>query len=117
MRPRGSHVRTTEIRRLHLVFQQGCSLRQASAPGIVAIIARDAPLTTDQGADATGLSFPPAFKHDAGFTPLVGDARPSKDGFRQAWLKVADVSSQSTLPSLRAMKPSRLAAMWIVTRE
>src|SRR5882757_592495 len=27
------------------------------------------------------------------------------------------VSSQSTLPSFRAMKPSRLAAMWIVTRE
>src|SRR6185369_15621114 len=29
----------------------------------------------------------------------------------------SDVSSQSTLPSLRAMKPSRLAAMWIVMRE
>src|SRR4029077_938531 len=29
----------------------------------------------------------------------------------------SDVSSQSTLPSFRAMKPSRLAAMWIVTRE
>src|ERR1041385_4990432 len=27
------------------------------------------------------------------------------------------VSSQSTRPSFRAMKPSRLAAMWIVTRE
>src|SRR5262249_35296053 len=26
-------------------------------------------------------------------------------------------SSQSTLPSFRAMKPSRLATMWIVTRE
>src|SRR5262252_8245319 len=31
--------------------------------------------------------------------------------------KVSDVSSQSTLPSFRAMKPSRLAAMWIVTRD
>src|SRR6476469_1988844 len=29
----------------------------------------------------------------------------------------SEVSSQSTLPSFRAMKPSRLAAMWIVTRE
>src|SRR5262249_10159961 len=29
----------------------------------------------------------------------------------------SEVSSQSTRPSLRAMKPSRLAAMWIVTRE
>src|SRR6516225_7632993 len=31
--------------------------------------------------------------------------------------KLSDVSSQSTLPSFLAMKPSRLAAMWIVTRE
>src|SRR5436190_22947203 len=29
----------------------------------------------------------------------------------------SEVSSQSTLPSLRATKPSRLATMWIVTRE
>src|SRR5262249_50700284 len=29
----------------------------------------------------------------------------------------SEVSSQSTLPSFRAMKPSRLAAMWMVTRE
>src|SRR5262250_2003233 len=29
----------------------------------------------------------------------------------------SDVSSQSTLPSFLAMKPSRLAAMWIVTRD
>src|SRR6516165_987642 len=29
----------------------------------------------------------------------------------------SEVSSQSTLPSFRAMKPSRLATMWIVTRE
>src|SRR5882672_301139 len=29
----------------------------------------------------------------------------------------SEVSSQSTLPSFRATKPSRLAAMWIVTRE
>src|SRR5258706_4285044 len=31
--------------------------------------------------------------------------------------KSSAVSSQSTRPSRRAMKPSRLAAMWIVTRE
>src|SRR3954471_22228068 len=31
--------------------------------------------------------------------------------------KVSEVSIQCTLPSLRAMKPSRLAAMWMVTRE
>src|SRR5215475_5441955 len=30
--------------------------------------------------------------------------------------KWSEVSSQSTLPSFLAMKPSRLAAMWIVTR-
>jgi hypothetical protein len=30
---------------------------------------------------------------------------------------LSDVSIQSTLPSLRAMKPSTLAAMWIVTWE
>src|SRR5260221_9254766 len=29
----------------------------------------------------------------------------------------SEVSSQSTRPSFRAMKPSRLAAMWIVTFE
>jgi hypothetical protein len=29
----------------------------------------------------------------------------------------SEVSSQSTLPSLRAMKLSRLAAIWIVRRE
>src|SRR6186713_2342232 len=29
----------------------------------------------------------------------------------------SEVSSQSTRPSFRAMKPSRLAAMWIVTCE
>src|ERR1043166_8306145 len=29
----------------------------------------------------------------------------------------SEVSIQSTLPSFRAIKPSRLAAMWIVTRE
>src|SRR6187401_374821 len=31
--------------------------------------------------------------------------------------KWSEVSSQSTLPFFRAMKPSRLAAMWIVTRD
>src|SRR5262245_15949330 len=31
--------------------------------------------------------------------------------------KLSEVSSQSTRPSFRAMKPSRLAAMWIVTRD
>src|SRR5882762_9395941 len=30
---------------------------------------------------------------------------------------LSEVSSQSTRPSLRAMKPSRLATMWMVTRE
>src|SRR5689334_7287128 len=30
--------------------------------------------------------------------------------------KSSEVSSQSTRPSFRAMKPSRLAAMWMVTR-
>src|SRR5687768_8803316 len=29
----------------------------------------------------------------------------------------SEVSSHSTRPSFRAMKPSRLAAMWIVTRD
>src|SRR6185295_8608777 len=31
--------------------------------------------------------------------------------------KWSDVSSQSTLPSFLAMKPSRLDAIWIVTRD
>src|ERR1019366_2372881 len=30
---------------------------------------------------------------------------------------VSEVSSQSTLPSFRAMKPSRLATMWMVTQD
>jgi hypothetical protein len=60
---------------------------------IYAIIADDAPLTDADGADATSASFPPAFRADAltdpsALEPLAADARPGKDGFRNAWLKV-----------------------------
>jgi hypothetical protein len=71
---------------------------------IFAIMTDDAPVATTDGADATELSFPAAFKgerHDAGFTPVVGDARPGKDGFRHAWLKVAAGIAGTNLGSLQ----------------
>ncbi|MGH6952124.1 MAG: toll/interleukin-1 receptor domain-containing protein, partial [Vitreimonas sp.] len=60
---------------------------------IFAIIADDAPSQAEDGADATPLCFPPALRGDAlrdraSLEPLAADARPSKDGFRNAWLKV-----------------------------
>lgn len=58
---------------------------------IFAILHPEAPNTDDKGADATALSFPPAFRGEGlegGLEPIAGDARPTKDGFRNAWLKV-----------------------------
>jgi hypothetical protein len=60
---------------------------------IFAIIAEDAPIVDETGADATPLSLPPAFRGDAltdpnALEPLAADARKGKDGFRNAWLKL-----------------------------
>jgi tetratricopeptide (TPR) repeat protein len=59
---------------------------------IFAIIPDTAPLTDDEGADATLSCFPPAFRGDAlsgdKLEPLAADARQGKDGFRNAWLKI-----------------------------
>ena len=61
---------------------------------IFAIIADDAPLKDKKRNDATPLCFPPAFRGDAlqggerAIEPLAADARPGKDGFRNAVLKV-----------------------------
>lgn len=59
---------------------------------IFAILADDAPLTDEHGADATASCFPPAFRGDAlagdKLEPLAADARKGKDGFRNAWLKI-----------------------------
>lgn len=71
---------------------------------IFAIMTDDAPVASTDGTDATELSFPAAFKgerHDAGFTPVVGDARPGKDGFRHAWLKVVAGIAGTNLGSLQ----------------
>lgn len=59
---------------------------------IFAIIPSNAPLQDDAGADCTYACFPPAFGGDAlagdVLEPLAADARPGKDGFRNAWLKI-----------------------------
>lgn len=59
---------------------------------IFAIVADNAPLTDAAGVDATLACFPPAFRGDAlsgdKLEPLAADARRSKDGFRNAWLKI-----------------------------
>lgn len=59
---------------------------------IFALIADNAPVTDPMGADATESCFPPAFRGDAlegaKLEPLAADARPGKDGFRNAWLKL-----------------------------
>jgi formylglycine-generating enzyme required for sulfatase activity len=62
-------------------------------PGrIFAIIPDTAPLSDEQGVDATQSCFPPAFRGDAlagnSLEPLAADARKGKDGFRNAWLKI-----------------------------
>lgn len=66
---------------------------QGRADRVFAIIAPDAPLFDQAGADATSACFPPAFRGDAlsgkgSLEPLAADARKGKDGFRNAWLKV-----------------------------
>jgi hypothetical protein len=58
---------------------------------VFAIITDDAPLRDDDGRDATPSCFPAAFKGNgsgATLEPIAGDARRSKDGFRNAWLKI-----------------------------
>lgn len=60
---------------------------------IFAIIADTAPLTDADGSDATVSCFPPALRgkalqDDNALEPLAGDARPGKDEFRNAWLKI-----------------------------
>jgi hypothetical protein len=58
---------------------------------IFAIIHPHAPVTDAGGRDATLASFPPAFRGEGltgGLEPLAADARPGKDGFRNAWLKI-----------------------------
>jgi formylglycine-generating enzyme required for sulfatase activity len=59
---------------------------------VFAIISDKAPLTDDDGVDATQLCFPPAFRGAAlagdPLEPIAADARRSKDGFRNAWLKI-----------------------------
>jgi WD40 repeat protein len=60
---------------------------------IFAIIPDSAPLTGEDGADATPRCFPPAFCGDDltdpnALEPLAADARKGKDGFRNAWLKI-----------------------------
>lgn len=59
---------------------------------IFAIVADNAPLKDEDGADATLACFPPAFRGDAlagdKLEPLAADARRGKDGFRNAWLKI-----------------------------
>lgn len=59
---------------------------------IFAIVADNAPLTDETGADVTLACFPPAFRGNAlsgdKLEPLAADARRGKDGFRNAWLKI-----------------------------
>lgn len=59
---------------------------------IYAIVADGAPLADNTGADAIGACLPPTLRRDdAGADapePLAADARPGKDGFRNAWLKL-----------------------------
>jgi hypothetical protein len=77
---------------------------------IFGVMAEDAPLHSDDGSDATELSFPPAFRgapHIAGFTPIVGDARPGKDGFRRAWLKVVAGIAATNLGALQDRDSAR----------
>src|SRR5258708_25492319 len=60
---------------------------------VFGIIADDAPLRDQAGADATPSCFPPALRGDVlvdadTIQPLAADARKGKDGFRRAWLKL-----------------------------
>ena len=60
---------------------------------IFTIIAADAPLQDALGNDSTASCFSPAFQRQAvsegrGLEPLAADARPGKDGFRNAHLKI-----------------------------
>src|SRR5436190_1276108 len=48
---------------------------------------------------------------------VLGNASTNPGSMVSPLANSSDVSSQSTRPSLRAMNPSRLATMWIVTRE
>lgn len=68
-------------------------IAQGRQDRVFAIIADTAPLTTESGGDATPLCFPPPFLGSAindpdALEPLAADARKSKDGFRNAWLKL-----------------------------
>ena len=77
---------------------------------IFGVVVDHAPLASDDGSDSIDLSFPPAFLgavHHAGFTPIVGDARPGKDGFRRAWLKVVAGIADSNLGALQDRDASR----------
>jgi len=77
---------------------------------IFGVVAPDAPLTAKNGSDAIELSFPPAFRgaaHHAEFTPIVGDARPGKDGVRRAWLKVVAGIADSNLGALQDRDAAR----------
>jgi len=59
---------------------------------VFAIIADNAPLVDETGADATSQCFPPALRGGLAdpnaFEPIAADARAVKDGFRNAWLKL-----------------------------
>jgi formylglycine-generating enzyme required for sulfatase activity len=60
---------------------------------VFAVIADDAPLSAPDGGDGTRLSFPAALRggespNAAALELVAADARPSKDGFRNAWLKL-----------------------------
>jgi formylglycine-generating enzyme required for sulfatase activity len=60
---------------------------------VFAIIPDNVKSVDASGADCTPSCFPPAFRGDAlkdanALEPLAADARPGKDGFRNAWLKL-----------------------------
>jgi len=62
-------------------------ITQGRRDKIFGIVAADAPLADASGADATLSAFPPALL--APSEKIAGDARKGKDGFRNAFLKVA----------------------------
>jgi formylglycine-generating enzyme required for sulfatase activity len=94
---------------------------------IFAIIADTAPLKDKGGGDATQSCFPPGLRGDAltagarAIEPLAADARPGKDGFRNAVLKLVagliGVTPGQVIDRDRSMRReqfTRAAALWLV---
>jgi len=91
---------------------------------VFAIIHDKAPLVDGGGVDATPLCFPAAFRGDAiadanALEPLAADARKSKDGFRNAWLKLVAGLAGATPGQLidrdrqrRRAQTMQTAAVW-----